>query len=72
MTNFNFEHFWLNEGFTVFIERKILGRLEGSKSQDFHAWGGLADLTETVSSQGFEFNNFLNVQAKKKLKILHS
>ncbi|XP_023336732.1 leukotriene A-4 hydrolase isoform X2 [Eurytemora carolleeae] len=29
VTNCNFEHFWLNEGFTVFVERKILGRLHG-------------------------------------------
>ncbi len=26
VTNKNFEHFWLNEGFTVFTEQKILGR----------------------------------------------
>ena len=29
VTNTNFEHFWLNEGFTVFLERKILGILKG-------------------------------------------
>lgn len=29
VTNKNFEHFWLNEGFTRFIERKIVGRLRG-------------------------------------------
>jgi leukotriene-A4 hydrolase len=23
VTNKSFEHFWLNEGFTVFVERKI-------------------------------------------------
>ena len=27
VTNKNFEHFWLNEGFTVFTERKIGGRM---------------------------------------------
>ncbi len=30
VTNKNFEHFWLNEGFTMFTERKILGRMEGN------------------------------------------
>jgi leukotriene-A4 hydrolase len=29
VTNKNFEHFWLNEGFTVFVEQKIIGRLNG-------------------------------------------
>ena len=29
VTNLNFEHFWLNEGFTVFTEHKIAGRLGG-------------------------------------------
>lgn len=31
VTNANFEHFWLNEGFTVFVEQKIIGRLRGSE-----------------------------------------
>jgi len=29
VTNANWEHFWLNEGFTVFLERKILAKLAG-------------------------------------------
>ena len=35
ITNSNFEHFWLNEGFTVFIERKIKGRLKGEPERHF-------------------------------------
>jgi hypothetical protein len=31
VTNATWEHFWLNEGFTVFLERKILGRLYGEQ-----------------------------------------
>lgn len=31
VTNANWEHFWLNEGFTVFLERKILAKLAGPK-----------------------------------------
>ena len=31
ITNSNWEHFWLNEGFTVFTERKIKGRLHGGE-----------------------------------------
>ena len=35
VTNANMEHFWLNEGFDVFLHRKILGRLNGELSRDF-------------------------------------
>jgi hypothetical protein len=28
VTNASWEHFWLNEGWTVFLERKIVGRLQ--------------------------------------------
>lgn len=49
VTNRNFEHFWLNEGFTVFVERKIIGRLLGPKEQDFQAQCGTNELKETVS-----------------------
>lgn len=29
VTNKNAEHFWLNEGWTMFLERKVLGSLNG-------------------------------------------
>lgn len=46
VTNKNFEHFWLNEGFTVFTERKIVGRLspEGEAERHFDAIGGWKSL----------------------------
>ena len=31
ITNNNWENFWLNEGFTVFLERKILNHIEGEE-----------------------------------------
>ena len=31
VTNATWEHLWLNEGFTRFLERKILGRLQGEQ-----------------------------------------
>lgn len=49
VTNRNFEHFWLNEGFTVFVEGKIVGRLSGNASRDFHALHGLSELSDCVS-----------------------
>jgi leukotriene-A4 hydrolase len=50
VTNKNFEHFWLNEGFTVFTERKITGRLEGGEPmRHFSAIGGWNDLSEAIN-----------------------
>ena len=48
VTNSNFEHFWLNEGFTVFTERKIVGMMEGKHSRHFSAINGWKDLKEEV------------------------
>lgn len=62
ITNRNFEHFWLNEGFTIFVERKIKGRLENSSFQDFDAYLGLSELRETVSKKIllFLFKHFVS------------
>ncbi|CAH0764243.1 unnamed protein product [Diatraea saccharalis] len=56
VTNKNFEHFWLNEGFTVFLERKVAASLisdpaEAKKSRDFHSLLGLQELSEAVNEQ---------------------
>ena len=45
VTNVNFEHFWLNEGFTVFTERKIVGRMHGEPARHFSAILRWKDLT---------------------------
>ncbi|CAG9795601.1 unnamed protein product [Diatraea saccharalis] len=50
----SFEHFWLKEGFTVFLERKVQSSLisdheEAKRSRDFHSILGLQALNETVS-----------------------
>lgn len=51
VTNKNFEHFWLNEGFTVFVEAKIVGRMKGEKERDFHMMRNLTDLAECLRTQ---------------------
>ena len=48
VTNKNFEHFWLNEGFTIFTERKIVGRMRGEAHRHFDAIGGWKDLQYEV------------------------
>lgn len=49
ISNANAEHFWLNEGFTVFAERKILEALEGSELTELHAALGRKALEESLA-----------------------
>jgi hypothetical protein len=42
----------LNEGFTVFVERKILGRMQGKQHSEFSAIIGLKALVESVELYG--------------------
>ena len=49
VTNKNFEHFWISEGFTVFVDRKIQGRLYGEPTRHFAAMLGWRILEETVN-----------------------
>ena len=44
VTNATLEHFWLNEGFTVYAERRILEVLEGPERAELHAALGYAGL----------------------------
>ena len=48
VTNSNFEHFWLNEGFTVFTEHKIVGRMRGEPARHFSAMMRWRDLKYSV------------------------
>uniref|UniRef100_A0A914WEU3 Peptidase M1 leukotriene A4 hydrolase/aminopeptidase C-terminal domain-containing protein n=1 Tax=Plectus sambesii TaxID=2011161 RepID=A0A914WEU3_9BILA len=43
VSNGNWQHMWLNEGFTVFVERKIVGRLHGEEMRQFDAQCGWED-----------------------------
>lgn len=38
----------LNEGFTMFLERKIIGRMFGDDTRQFEALGGVEDLLYAV------------------------
>lgn len=49
VTNCNFEHFWMNEGFTVYVERRIVGSMHGESLREFAALGGLEDLKQSVT-----------------------
>jgi leukotriene-A4 hydrolase len=49
VTNANAEHFWLNEGFTVFAERRILEALEGAEMGALHAAIGYERLKQAFA-----------------------
>jgi hypothetical protein len=53
----SWEHFWLNEGFTMFLERKIIARVRGEEVRQLDAHLGLADLREAVAQFGSESNS---------------
>ncbi len=56
VTAANWQHFWLNEGFTMFLERKIIASLHGNNEalRQFNAICGLADLKEAVEQFGVD------------------
>jgi leukotriene A-4 hydrolase/aminopeptidase len=49
VSNASAEHFWLNEGFTVYAERRILEKLEGADSCELHAALGRRALEDAIS-----------------------
>ncbi|KAJ1921772.1 Leucyl aminopeptidase yscIV [Mycoemilia scoparia] len=52
VTTKNWEHFWLNEGWTTFFERKIVGRLEGEDARQLSSVIGNNDLKSAVEFFG--------------------
>ena len=53
VTNRTWEHFWLNEGHTVFVERKIVAKLANSAAhRHLHMLGGRQSLAEEVKRRG--------------------
>lgn len=48
VTNASWEHFWLNEGWTVYLERRIIGRLHGDAYRDFSAIIGWEQLEREI------------------------
>jgi len=50
VTNATWPDFWLNEGFTVYLERRILERVYGSRRADMEAVLGLQDLEKEMAT----------------------
>ncbi|MBU1707501.1 M1 family metallopeptidase [bacterium] len=52
VTNATWEDFWLNEGWTVWAERRILERLEGEESAHLYSVNGRHALDEAIADFG--------------------
>ena len=61
VTNENWPDFWLNEGFTVFLERKILAKHKDEDMAKLHAMVGLSDLKADIIAFG-ESKSFTSLQ----------
>ncbi len=48
VSNASAEHFWLNEGFTVYAERRILEALHGRDESELHAAVGRKELSSAI------------------------
>ena len=58
VTNATWEDFWLNEGWTVFLERKITGRMHGNEFAEFSAILGWKALKDSVDQYGDDEDGF--------------
>ncbi|PTU18651.1 hypothetical protein P175DRAFT_0442722 [Aspergillus ochraceoroseus IBT 24754] len=52
VTSASWEHFWLNEGWTVYLERRILAAIHGEKYRHFSSIIGWKSLTDSVEHYG--------------------
>jgi len=60
VTNETWQSFWLNEGWTVFLERKIMTKVHGDDRYfDFAAISGWEDLKESVSLMPDKFTKLV-------------
>lgn len=59
VTNKTWEHFWLNEGWTVYLERRILGALYGESFRQFSMLIGWKDLEDAIEEMPEEFQTLV-------------
>jgi leukotriene-A4 hydrolase len=52
LTNSSWEDFWLNEGFTRYIEAKMIHRLYGDDAHKLHLKEGLSNLQSVLQNKG--------------------
>lgn len=54
VTNSTWEHFWLNEGWTVWLERKIMSRMKGIEFLKLSSQGGWTHLADDINNLGVD------------------
>jgi len=54
VTNATWEHFWLNEGWTVWLERKIMSRMKGIEFLKLSSQGGYTHLADDINNLGVD------------------
>lgn len=62
VTNCSWEHFWLNEGWTVYLERRIQGSIHGEATRHFSAiigWGDLENLIRAMGSSAERYSTLV-------------
>ncbi|KAF2762984.1 putative leukotriene A-4 hydrolase like protein [Pseudovirgaria hyperparasitica] len=52
VSNASWEHFWLNEGWTTYLERRIQAYIHGEPHRDFSAVIGWKALTDSINDYG--------------------
>ncbi|KAF2152011.1 leukotriene A-4 hydrolase [Myriangium duriaei CBS 260.36] len=52
VSNCSWEHFWLNEGWTTYLERRIAAALHGEAHRDFSAIIGWKALSDSIANFG--------------------
>ncbi|GAM88333.1 hypothetical protein ANO11243_063660 [Dothideomycetidae sp. 11243] len=52
VSNASWEHFWLNEGWTVYLERRITASIHGEAHRDFSAIIGWKALSDSIENFG--------------------
>ncbi|KAI3535822.1 peptidase family M20/M25/M40 [Colletotrichum filicis] len=61
VTNASWEHFWLNEGWTVWTERNIVRELRGDDEVELQAIVGWQDLIQSIEMYGGEDSVFTSL-----------
>lgn len=60
VTNCSWEHFWLNEGWCVYLERRIIEKVHDRATRDFHCIIGWYDLSSSIKSMDWKYTSLVH------------
>lgn len=62
VTNATWEHFWLNEGWTRFLQRKVMMKIKGDDLYfDFDAMGGMMELSDSINDMPDDYTRLVPI-----------